>query len=230
MKINKWIMWVILFSSLFGIANKGISIIAFILSIVALTKFVLVDKKSINTNAENNNTKVQQPKQTSNKEFKQNERLRKKEEKIKEKERAREQEKQIAIQRSHDYFGVDFIDANVTNSKATAYYNKIKTDTEHEIDVVNARATKNVKNYKRYGYHLETTDKGILILTTENIYFLTAQNGFAKTVYPIKNVNGINTSMANLYITYGRTKHIYNVEGWKRSDLFMKNYIKYFYS
>ena len=67
MKINKWIMWVILFSSLFGIANKGISIIAFILSIVALTKFVLVDKKSINTNAENNNTKVQQPKQTSNK-------------------------------------------------------------------------------------------------------------------------------------------------------------------
>ena len=93
MKINKWIIWVILFSSLFGIANKGISIIAFILSIVALTKFVLVDKKSINTNAENNNTKVQQPKQTSNKEFKQNERLRKKEEKIKEKERAREQEK-----------------------------------------------------------------------------------------------------------------------------------------
>lgn len=47
MKINKWIMWVILFSSLFGIANKGISIIAFILSIVALTKFVLVDKNPL---------------------------------------------------------------------------------------------------------------------------------------------------------------------------------------
>lgn len=112
--------------------------------------------------------------------------MRKKEEKIKEKERAKHQEQQIAFQRSHDYFGVDFIDANVTNSKATPYYNKIKTDIEHVIDVVNARATKNDKNYKRYDYYLETTAKGILILTTENIYFLTAQNGFAKTVYPIK--------------------------------------------
>jgi len=230
MKINKWIMWVILFSSLFGIANKGISVIAFILSIVALIKFVLVDKSSINSYSENNNTNVQQPKQTNNKEFRQNERTKKKEEKVKEKEQAREQVQQIAIQRSYEYFGVDFIDVSVTNSKATPYYNKIKNDTEQVIDAVKARATKNVKNYKRYGYHLETTDKGILILTTENIYFLTAQNGFAKTVYPIKNVNGINTSMANLYITYGRTKHIYNIEGWKRSDLFMKNYIKYFYS
>ncbi|MCJ1787575.1 hypothetical protein [Staphylococcus warneri] len=230
MKINKWIMWVILFSSLFGIANKGVSVIAFILSIFALTKFVLVDKKSINTNKNNSNTNVQQPKQTSNKEFRQKERTKKKEEKVKEKEQAREQEKQIAMQRSHEYFGVDFIDANVTKSKATPYYNKIKTDTEQVIDVINARATKNVKNYKRYGYHLETTDRGILILTTENIYFLTAHNGFTKTVYPIKNVNGINTSMANLYITYGRTKHIFNIEGWKRSDLFMQNYIKYFYS
>lgn len=48
MKENKWIIWVILLSSLFGIANNGISLIAFILSIVILTKYSLIDKKFLN--------------------------------------------------------------------------------------------------------------------------------------------------------------------------------------
>ena len=53
------------------------------------------------------------------------------------------------------------------------------------------------------------------MLTTENVYFLTASHGFSKAVYPIKNVNGMKTEMAYLYITYGRTDHIYSVVGWK---------------
>ena len=36
------------------------------------------------------------------------------------------------------------------------------------------------------------------------------------------------TEMAYLYITYGRTDHIYSVLGWKRSSLFMQNYINNF--
>ena len=34
--------------------------------------------------------------------------------------------------------------------------------------------------------------------------------------------------MAYLYITYGRTEHIYNIEGWKRSSQFMQSYINNF--
>ena len=35
------------------------------------------------------------------------------------------------------------------------------------------------------------------------------------------------TEMAYLYITYGRTDHIYSVVGWKSSQ-FMQNYINNF--
>ena len=36
------------------------------------------------------------------------------------------------------------------------------------------------------------------------------------------------TEMAYLYITYGRTDHIYSVVGWKRSSQFMQSYINNF--
>ena len=42
------------------------------------------------------------------------------------------------------------------------------------------------KKYKRHGYRLETKEKGILVLTTENVYFLTASHGFSKAVYPLR--------------------------------------------
>ena len=63
------------------------------------------------------------------------------------------------IDNSYNYFGVDFIDANVSNSREAPFYNKIKTDTEEVIDAVKASSTKRVKNYKRHGYHLETKEK-----------------------------------------------------------------------
>lgn len=53
MKENKWIVWVILISSLFGIANNGVSLVAFILSIVILAKYSLISKKSINKTTTN---------------------------------------------------------------------------------------------------------------------------------------------------------------------------------
>ncbi|PTG21244.1 hypothetical protein [Staphylococcus chromogenes] len=227
MKTNKWIMWVILFTSLFGIANKGVSVIAFILSIVILTKYVLVDKKSVNDRVDR--TYVEHPNQISNRELRKNERIKKKEEKARVKEQIKQQEEQHSIQRSYDYFDVDFIDGGVTKSSAAPFYKKIRTDTEKVIDVVKAKVTKNVKNYKRRGYHYETAEKGLLILTTENVYFITTQNGFAKTTYPIKNINGMTTGMAYLTITYSKSKYIYNIEGYKRSDLFMKNYMQHFY-
>ena len=156
MKTNNWI---ILVTSLFGIANKGISFIAFILSIVVLIKYVLVDKKTLNNNV--NKVHTYQPKHSSSKEMHQNEKYRKKEEKEREKARKREQEKQLVIQKSCAYFDVDFIESKVTNSKAAPYYKKIKTETEQVVDVVKAKSTKKVKNYKRPGYHYATDENGI---------------------------------------------------------------------
>ncbi len=42
---NNWIIWLILISSLFGIANKGVSIVAFIFSIIVLIKYQLIEKE-----------------------------------------------------------------------------------------------------------------------------------------------------------------------------------------
>ncbi|WP_367122816.1 hypothetical protein V6D01_09045 [Staphylococcus capitis subsp. urealyticus] len=224
MKQNKWIMWVIFASCLIGLGTKGVSIVGLVFSLIVIAKYQLVDRKV--KISESDELKFKEPPKRENIKA---ERKKRKEVKSRKKAITQEQQRQEAIKNSNDYFGVSFIDANVSNTREAQFYNKIKTDTEEVIDVVKARVTKNVKNYKRRGYHLETKERGILILTTENVYFLTVGNGFAKTVYPIKNVNGMKASMAFLYITYGRTEHIYNVEGWKRSDVFMQNYIKKFY-
>ncbi|QJE25064.1 hypothetical protein [Staphylococcus caprae] len=221
MKQNKWIMWVIFASCLLGIGTKGISIVGLVLSLIVIAKYQLVDRK-----AKISKSGVAKFEKPPKRESIKVEREKRKEEKAKQKTIIQEQE---AIENSYTYFGVDFIDANVSNTREAPFYNKVKNDTEEVIDAVKARVTKNVKNYKRRGYHLETKEKGILVLTTENVYFLTASNGFAKSVYPIKNVNGMRTSMAYLYITYGRTEHIYNIEGWKRSSQFMQSYINNFY-
>ena len=221
MKQNKWIMWVIFASCLLGLGTKGISIVGLVLSLIVIAKYQLVDRK-----AKISKSGVAKFEKPPKRESIKVEREKRKEEKAKQKTIIQEQE---AIENSYTYFGVDFIDANVSNTREAPFYNKVKNDTEEVIDAVKARVTKNVKNYKRRGYHLETKEKGILVLTTENVYFLTASNGFAKSVYPIKNVNGMRTSMAYLYITYGRTEHIYNIEGWKRSSQFMQSYINNFY-
>lgn len=224
MKQNKWIMWVIFASCLLGLGTKGISIVGLVLSLIVIAKYQLVDRK-----AKISNSGVAKFDEPPKRESIKVEREKRKEEKAKQKAIIQEQQKQEAIENSYNYFGVDFIDGNVSNTREAPFYNKVKNDTEEVIDAVKARVTKNVKNYKRRGYHLETKEKGILVLTTENVYFLTASNGFAKSVYPIKNVNGMRTSMAYLYITYGRTEHIYNIEGWKRSSQFMQSYINNFY-
>lgn len=222
MKQNKWIMWVIFASCFLGLGSKGVSIVGVVFSLIVIAKYQLVDRKAKIFKL--GETKSEEPPKSTKVE-----REKRKEEKAKQKAIIQEKQRQEAIDNSNDYFGVSFIDANVSNTREAQFYNKIKNDTEEVIDAVKARVTKNVKNYKRRGYHLETKEKGILVLTTENVYFLTVGNGFAKTVYPIKNVNGMKASMAFLYITYGRTEHIYNVEGWKRSNQFMQKYIDNFY-
>ena len=55
-------------------------------------------------------------------------------------------------------------------------------------------------------------------MTNENIYYLTAVNGFTKTVYPMKNVNGINAHIGHIKITYGRSNHTYFTKD-KKQDL-----------
>ncbi|MCH4365408.1 hypothetical protein [Staphylococcus haemolyticus] len=224
MKQNKWIMWVIFASCLLGLNAKGVSIIGLVLSLVVISKYQLVDRK-----AKISKSGVAKFEEPPKRESIKVEREKRKEEKEEQKAIIQEQQEQEAIENSYNYFGVDFIDANVSKTREAPFYNKIKTDTEKVIDAVKASSTKKVKKYKRHGYRLETKEKGILVLTTENVYFLTASHGFAKTVYPIKNVNGMKTEMAYLYITYGRTDHIYSVLGWKRSSLFMQNYINNFY-
>ncbi|MES5875787.1 hypothetical protein [Staphylococcus pseudintermedius] len=47
---NNWIIWLILISSLFGIANKGVSIVAFIFSIIVLIKYQLIEKEKKSDN------------------------------------------------------------------------------------------------------------------------------------------------------------------------------------
>lgn len=222
MKQNKWIMWVIFASCLLGLGTKGISIVGVVFSLIVIAKYQLVDRKvkfskldEVQSEEPLKSIKVDREKR--------------KEEKARQKAIIQEKQRQKAIENSNDYFGVSFIDINVSNTREAQFYNKIKTNTEEVIDAVKARVTKNVKNYKRRGYHLETKERGILVLTTENVYFLTAGNGFAKIVYPIRNVNGMRVNMAFLYITYGRTEHIYNVEGWKRSNQFMQKYIDNFF-
>lgn len=224
MKQNKWIMWVIFASCLIGLGTKGFSIIGLVLSLIVIVNYQLINKKDAIIKSDETINEKETKIESSRKELK-----KKKEEKAKQKAIIQEQQKQKAADNSYNNFGVEFIDEKVSNTKEAQFYNKVKTDTEEVIDAVKARVTKNVKNYKRRGYHLEAKERGILVLTTENVYFLTASNGFAKSVYPIKNVNGMKTSMAYLYITYGRTEHIYNVEGLKRSNLFMENYINHFY-
>ena len=53
--------------------------------------------------------------------------------------------KQEAIENSYNYFGVDFIDGNVSNTREAQFYNKIKTDTEEVIDAVEVYDTRSVK-------------------------------------------------------------------------------------
>lgn len=226
MKENKWIIWVILLSSLFGIANNGVSLIAFILSIVILTKYTIVKKQTLPPN----NTNNRQSKKSDTRENRKEEKIRKKEEKEREKNYIKQQKEQLAIQRSFDYFDVGFVEDKVTNSKAAPYYKKIRSKNERVIDVCNAKSTKKIKSYKYRSYHWEIQENGILILTTENIYFLTAQNGFTKIIHPIKNINGISTSMAYLIIKSGRSEYAYNIQGFKRSEQFMECYINHFYA
>ena len=68
--------------------------------------------------------------------------MKKKRRKAKQKAIIQEQQEQGAIENSYNYFGVDFIDGNVSNTREAQFYNKIKTDTEEVIDAVKASSTK----------------------------------------------------------------------------------------
>lgn len=221
MKQNKWIMWVIFASCLLGLGTKGISIVGLVLSLIVIAKYQLVDRKAKISNS--GVTKFEEPPKRESIKV---EREKRKEEKAKQKAIIQEQQKQEAIENSYNYFGVNFIDGNVSNTREAQFYNKIKTDTEEVIDAVEVYDTRSVKNRKSRGHYLVKTSKGILIMTNENIYYLTAVNGFTKTVYPMKNVNGINAHIGHIKITYGRSNHTYFTKDKKAGPRFMENYIE----
>ncbi|PWZ93617.1 hypothetical protein DD865_14645, partial [Staphylococcus pseudintermedius] len=117
---NNWIIWLILISSLFGIANKGVSIVAFIFSIIVLIKYQLIEKEKKSDNL------LKEDKSTNSKNLSKQE--------IKEKEKAQKQFENN--QRSIKYFGVPDIDERVTSSTAAKYYPKIKSESEKVIVAV----------------------------------------------------------------------------------------------
>ena len=166
-------------SCLLGLGTKGISIVGLVLSLIVIAKHQLVDRKAKISNS--GVAKFDEPPKRESIKVEREKKRRKGETKS-DNSRTTKQE---AIENSYNYFGVDFIDGNVSNTREAQFYNKIKTDTEEVIDAVEVYDTRSVKRKSR-GHYLVKTSKGILIMTNENIYYLTAVNGFTKTVYPMK--------------------------------------------
>ncbi|ANQ88906.1 TPA: hypothetical protein I1462_001891 [Staphylococcus pseudintermedius] len=209
---NNWIIWLILISSLFGIANKGVSIVAFIFSIIVLIKYQLIEKEKKSDNL------LKEDKSTNSKNLSKQE--------IKEKEKAQKQFENN--QRSIKYFGVPDIDERVTSSTAAKYYPKIKSESEKVIVAVSCYIGKK-RHYKRstnFYVDKDTNARGILILTTENLHFISASNGFVKETYAINKVNGMKKiNNYDLEVTYGRSKKYFVLTNFQNPKYFIRKYI-----
>ena len=118
------------------VGNKGISIIGLVLSLVVIAKYQLVDRKA--KISKSGVAKYEEPPKRESIKVERE----KGKKKAKQKAIIQEQQEQEAIENSYTYFGVDFIDANVSNTREAPFYNKIKTDTEEVIDAVKASSTK----------------------------------------------------------------------------------------
>ncbi|QUM66042.1 hypothetical protein [Staphylococcus delphini] len=198
-----WIIWIILISSFLGIVNNGASVIAFAFSIVILTKHQLIekDKKVI---SHINNTSRKEKKSTNNQIQLENDKL------------------------SIKLFGVPDIDKRVTNSQESAYYSKIKNESEQVISAVSCYAGKkfHYKGSTNFYVKEDLNTHGILILTTENLYFISLSSGFLKEIYPINKINGMKKCKKyDLEITYGRSKKYFVLTGFQDPSPFVKKYI-----
>ncbi|ELH8585119.1 hypothetical protein Q8V79_002518 [Staphylococcus pseudintermedius] len=145
---------------------------------------------------------------------------------IKEKEKAQKQFENN--QRSIKYFGVPDIDERVTSSTAAKYYPKIKSESEKVIVAVSCYIGKK-RYYKRstnFYVDKDTNARGILILTTENLHFISASNGFVKETYAINKVNGMKKiNNYDLEVTYGRSKKYFVLTNFQNPKYFIRKYI-----
>ncbi|PWZ92768.1 hypothetical protein DD865_16065, partial [Staphylococcus pseudintermedius] len=72
----------------------------------------------------------------------------------------------------------------------------------------------------------DTNARGILILTTENLHFISASNGFVKETYAINKVNGMKKiNNYDLEVTYGRSKKYFVLTNFQNPKYFIRKYI-----
>ncbi|HDP5915006.1 TPA: hypothetical protein P6V55_002310 [Staphylococcus aureus] len=217
---NKWIVWFILFSSLLGIANKGISFIAFVLSIIILWQYQ-VTKKQPKTSSTKNEKDLSKNAKTNQKQLE-------KQELAAAKERVKKEKQQQIKNDSNYYFNVDYISEKVTKTSEASYYKRIKTNTEQVLDVVTCYSGKkyHYKNSTAFRVKKDMDNRGILILTTENVYFLSHSNGFVKEVFPINKVNGVKkVNNYDLEMTFGRSKKYFVLTDFQDPKYFVNTYL-----
>lgn len=208
---------------LFTPVLPGLGPIISIFAIVILLKFKLFpsDTNKINSSNNENSTKIAQPKtkrtttpppKTAKQDIK----------------------KHLNNEKSLELFGIENLSSMVVNSKESEYFKKIKNESEETLNVISCakgikeKSRGTVFNAYQSGYvYNPGEESGILILTTQNIYFLSAKGGISKEVFPINKVNGIRKIAYNaLELTFGRSKKIFVIPMKEKMSNFIESYLE----
>ncbi|WP_432717764.1 hypothetical protein AAA448_05975 [Staphylococcus equorum] len=221
MKENKWIILTILIMGLLAPILPGLGPIISIFAIVILIKYKVISKESSNKHASTNETqrKIKQP-QTK---------------KVTPTTSATKSDvkRHLNTKKSKELFGIENINPKVVNSKEAEYFPKIQNDSEIVLNALSCskgikhKGKGNIFNGYQSGYYYTPGEEsGVLVLTTENIYFLSAKGGISKEFFPLNKVNGVRKIDYNtLELTFGRSKKIYVIPLKENIDKFIEAYL-----